>query len=362
MNVSLLDYDLPDERIARYPAQKRDESSLLVVDRKSETVSHAKFFELPDILPHPFKFFRNDVSVLRARLFAKRPSGGIAECLLLHPESGKPNTWTCMLKPGKRLKTGSSFGLEGEFSAKVIEKFDDGTALVKFDIPKDEGVVSLSSRIGVAPLPPYIARRQNDPSYDKSFDNERYETVYANPQKRFAAAAPTAGLHFTKQLDELLISKGSEFHNLTLHVGMGTFQPMKGSTIEEHSMHSEFYSIPANTLNALSHSDGKKLAVGTTSLRALEDFFRKYPDFDFSSAKSEISENASLFVYPPQKIISADALITNFHLPRSTLMCLVAAFLKGGSLDGIDWLKEIYRVAIEKKYNFYSYGDAMLIL
>lgn len=360
MNVSDLDYDLPNERIARYPAQKRDESSLLVVDRKSGEISHAKFFELPEILPHSFKFFRNDVAVLRARIFAQKPGGGKVECLLLHPLPERKNVWSCLLRPGKRLPEGSVFGNEF-FEARVLQKFEDGRASVEFFPREANDVLELSQRIGLAPLPPYIARRQDSPDYDKTFDNARYETVYADNAKRSAAAAPTAGLHFTKQLDENLESRGHEFFKVTLKVGIGTFQPVKTEILEEHKMHSEYYEIPKNTLNALENAEGKRLAVGTTSLRALEDFYRKNPNFDFASARESFQDAANLFVYPPQKIISADALITNFHLPRSTLMCMVAVFLKPECGNGIEWLKEIYKIAIEKKYNFYSYGDAMLI-
>lgn len=362
MKVSELDYDLPKERIARYPAQKRDESSLLVVDRKSETISHAKFFELPDLLPHSFKFFRNDVAVLRARIFAKKLSGGgKVECLLLHPKSGSENVWICLLRPGKRLSVNSVFGNEF-FEARVLEKLEDGSACVEFFPSKAKNVLELSQQIGLAPLPPYIARRQDDPKYDRTFDNSRYETLYADDKKRSAAAAPTAGLHFTKSLDDKLASLGHEFFKLTLNVGVGTFQPVKGEILEDHEMHSEFYEIPKKTLNALHNAEGKRLAVGTTSLRALEDFFRKNPNFDFKNADKNFQDSANLFVYPPQKIVSADAVITNFHLPRSTLMCIIAAFLKPNSPDGIKWLLEIYKTAIDKKYNFYSYGDAMLIL
>ncbi len=360
MNSSILDYYLPSERIARFPAQKRDESRLLVYDRKSGNVSHAVFKDLPQILPHPYDFFRNDAAVLKGRIFAKKPSGANVECLLLSPHSD-PFKWTCMLKPGKRLPVGSKFGVESLFEATVEEKFEDGSATVSFDTQNKTSVIDVSEKIGVVPLPPYIARKQNAPDYDRNFDNERYETVYADPSKRVAAAAPTAGLHFTKELVRSLEEKGSAFHNLTLHVGIGTFQPLKSRNVEDHKMHSEIYEIPSETLRAITSSKLGRLAVGTTSLRAMEDFSRKNSEKHFDVLRG-YTDAASLFVYPPQRIISAEAMVTNFHLPRSTLMCLVAAFLSPDSEDGIRLLKELYAQAVEKQYNFYSYGDAMLIL
>lgn len=359
MNTSELDYELPAERIARFPAERRDHSRLLVYDRASDSVEHAHFADLPKFLDRPVNFFRNNAAVLKGRIFAKKDSGGNVECLLLTPCSD-PHVWTCMLKPAKRLKIGASFGVENSFRAIVLEKFEDGRAVVKFDTADGGSVVAMSEKIGVVPLPPYIARDQHSPDYDRGFDNRRYETVYADPSKRVAAAAPTAGLHFTPELIDTLKSRGNGFFDLTLHVGIGTFQPLKSEVVEDHKMHSEIYEIPARTLAAMADKSVPRLAVGTTSLRAMEDFVRKHPD-GFPTDKP-IADSAELFVYPPQRIHAADAMITNFHLPRSTLMCLVAVFLKPDSDGGTEKLKELYRLAIEREYNFYSYGDAMLIL
>lgn len=359
MNTSELDYELPAERIARFPAERRDHSRLLVYDRASDSVEHAHFADLPKFLDRPVNFFRNNAAVLKGRIFAKKDSGGNVECLLLTPCSD-PHVWTCMLKPAKRLKIGASFGVENSFRATVLEKFEDGRAVVKFDTADGGSVVAMSEKIGVVPLPPYIARDQHSPDYDRGFDNRRYETVYADPSKRVAAAAPTAGLHFTPELIDTLKSRGNGFFDLTLHVGIGTFQPLKSEVVEDHKMHSEIYEIPARTLAAMADKSVPRLAVGTTSLRAMEDFVRKHPD-GFPTDKP-IADSAELFVYPPQRIHAADAMITNFHLPRSTLMCLVAVFLKPDSDGGTEKLKELYRLAIEREYNFYSYGDAMLIL
>lgn len=359
MNTSELDYELPAERIARFPAERRDHSRLLVYDRASDSVEHAHFADIPKFLDRPVNFFRNNAAVLKGRIFAKKDSGGNVECLLLTP-CGDPHVWTCMLKPAKRLKIGASFGVENSFRATVLEKFEDGRAVVKFDTADGGSVVAMSEKIGVVPLPPYIARDQHSPDYDRGFDNRRYETVYADPSKRVAAAAPTAGLHFTPELIDTLKSRGNGFFDLTLHVGIGTFQPLKSEVVEDHKMHSEIYEIPARTLAAMADKSVPRLAVGTTSLRAMEDFVRKHPD-GFPTDEP-IADSAELFVYPPQRIHAADAMITNFHLPRSTLMCLVAVFLKPDSDGGTEKLKELYRLAIEREYNFYSYGDAMLIL
>ncbi len=360
MDCSILDYTLPEERIARFPAQKRDESKLLVFDRKTQKISHTIFKNLPDFLPCKYKMFRNNAAVLKARIFAKKDTGANVECLLLTPQ--KDNIWTCMLRPAKRLKNGSIFFVENAFSAKVLEHLENGNCIVDFELSQGfSNVIEMAEAIGVVPLPPYIRRNQNSPDYDRTFDNNRYETVYADSSKRVAAAAPTAGLHFTDSLIETLKNKGHNFYNLTLHVGIGTFQPLKTDRIEDHQMHGELYEIPTETLKALTDKSLPSLAVGTTSLRAMEDFTRKHIKADFNH-KAPYIDSANLFVYPPQKIHSADAMITNFHLPRSTLMCLVSTFLTPESADGIDILKHIYNEAIINKYNFYSYGDAMLIL
>lgn len=357
MDTNSLDYNLPKERIAQFPCQRRDQSKLLVFNRKTGEISHHKFADLADILPNKFHFIRNNAAVLKARIFAKRPSGGDVECLLLTPV--EDTKWRAMLRPGKRLPIGATFGIKDVFEAKVLEKFEDGQAIVDFTFNKFKNVIELSENIGAVPLPPYINRDQKSPNYDKKTDNERYETVYADSNKRVAAAAPTAGLHFTPELNSKLQAQGHVFHDLTLHVGLGTFQPIKSDKIEEHKMHSELYEIAPETLAALLDDSKKILCVGTTSLRASEDFMRKNPQIDLT--KPYVS-SVSLFVYPPQKIISADALITNFHLPRSTLMCLVGAFISPEKNDGVEILKSIYAQAIELNYRFFSYGDAMLIL
>ena len=362
MESSVLDYNLPDERIARFPAQKRDESKLLVFDRKTQKITHTVFRELPSLLPRKFNFFRNDAAVLKGRIFAKKDTGANVECLLLTPCGSSGDLWNCMLRPGKRLGVGAKFSRENAFEAEVVEASENGNRVVKFALaPQFKSVLEMSEAVGVVPLPPYIGRNQNSPDYDRDFDNKYYETVYANPDKRVAAAAPTAGLHFTPELIDTLARGGHAFYNLTLHVGIGTFQPLKTENIQEHKMHGEFYEIPQRTLAAMADKSVPRLAVGTTSLRAMEDCCRKHVGGTFDLSKP-YTDNATLFVYPPQRIISADAMITNFHLPRSTLMCLVASFLTPDDVSGIALLKDIYAQAIAHEYNFYSYGDAMLIL
>lgn len=361
VEAARFDYNLPKEAIAQVPAQKRDESRLLLVHRSTGQVVDHLFKELPDLLPKEAHLFRNTVKVMKARLFAERAGGGKVECLVLHPASESPGTnWWCMLRPGKRLPVGSRFHLDGHFSATVLEKNEEGIARVQFELAGHKSIVELMDAIGEMPLPPYIERADDD--LRKALDSERYQTIYADPRKPFGAAAPTAGLHFTPQVIARMKECGNEFHDLTLNVGMGTFKPIQTELIESHVMHEEYYEIPQATRTAMNRrTDNKiKMAVGTTSLRAMEDYFRytrKHPD----TGEGTYRKNADIFIFPPD-YFTTDALLTNFHLPKSTLLCLVSAFLTPGSTDGIEWLKQIYKAALHRNYRFYSYGDAMLIL
>jgi S-adenosylmethionine:tRNA ribosyltransferase-isomerase len=360
VEAAQFDYHLPKEAIAQVPADRRDQSRLLLVNRSTGQVADHFFRELPDLLPQPATCFRNTVSVLKARLYGERSTGGSVECLLLYPSaSGNPAEWSCLLKPGKRLPVGSTFHKEGVFKATVLEKQLDGEALVRFELKKHDSVTALADELGEMPLPPYIQREKGDPR--RELDAERYQTVYADQNKPFAVAAPTAGLHFTPEVIERMISGGNRFQDLALHVGLGTFKPIQTELVESHVMHKEFYELPEATRHALLARDGfLKMAIGTTSLRAMEDFYRHARKNDIP-AEGTFSRFADLFVYPPDSF-TTDALLTNFHLPRSTLLCLVSAFLTPGSTDGIGWLKQIYEAAIKRNYRFYSYGDAMLIL
>ena len=365
MDAGLFEYELPLSCIAQVPAQQRDASRLLVVERAEGRVSHHFFKELPDLLPPGSRIFRNDAAVFKARLRAVRTGGGAVECIMLRP-AGSARQWWCLLKPGSKLRPGSVFRQPGEFDASVIEKNSSGEYLVNFLLRNDESVTELAERIGEMPLPPYIKRNTEDER--KEFDVERYQTLYADHAKKVAVAAPTAGLHFTTAVLNELVKRGFQTYDLTLHVGPGTFQPIKTKAIESHIMHGELYEIPSPTCAALRRAEsGLRVAVGTTTVRATEDFFRKIAGGNKESIPQAAQQQtfrsrAELFIYPPATFDAADILLTNFHLPRSTLLCLVSAFLAPGETSGIKWLKEIYREAISMRYKFYSYGDAMLIL
>ncbi|MEM8867097.1 MAG: tRNA preQ1(34) S-adenosylmethionine ribosyltransferase-isomerase QueA [Verrucomicrobiota bacterium] len=362
MDASLFDFHLPSESIAQEPVPQRDQSRLMVVKRSSGTVSHVNFADIADFLPSDARYFRNNAAVLKARIFGQRPTGGKVECLLLQPaEDG--NTWWCLLKPGKKALQSGRFGLEGDYSAEVLEAGVNGNYKVRFQTVREETVTELSERLGIMPLPPYIERSDDDPR--RAADNERYQTVYADPSKRVAVAAPTAGLHFTPELIQSLQTKGASFYDLTLRVGIGTFHPIQVEQIEDHNIHREWYSIDAPTLQSLQEiSPGPRVAVGTTSVRSIEDAMRRLetkPEASLTPCGG-IEAEADVFIFPPNQFAAVDAMITNFHLPRSTLLCLVSAFLTPGKTEGIDLLKELYAEAIAHKYRFYSYGDAMLIL
>ena len=357
---ALFDYNLPSGSIAQVPADRRDQSRLLLVNRSTGQVADHFFRELPDLLPGRATCFRNTVSVLKARLHGHRRGGGQTECLLLHPSSEAPATeWWCLLRPGKRLPEGSTFTLEKVFTATVLEKNPEGLNRVRFELHAHDSVAVMANAVGEMPLPPYIHREEDDPR--KSLDNERYQTIYADPSKPFAAAAPTAGLHFTPTIVDRMESSGHTFMDLSLHVGLGTFKPIQTETIEAHVMQKEYYEIPDQTRTALAARDGPlKLAVGSTSLRAMEDYHR-YSRRNAVPEDGPFGKYADIYLYPPDSF-STDALLTNFHLPRSTLLCLVSAFLTPGSTDGIGWLLQIYEAALQRNYRFYSYGDAMLVL
>ena len=355
-----IDYTLPAELIAQTPAARRDGSRLLVVDRTTRSVSHRMFSDLASYLRPGDTLFRNTAAVLPARLHGKRSTGGKVECFLLRrSESAHPGAelWQCLVRPGRRLPPGSSFEIEGGgLAATVVSIGDNGSAQVRFVVRDGGSVVEAANRAGDVPLPPYIERRDNSL---REQDRERYQTVYADRARQVAVAAPTAGLHFTPELIGVLLASGVKTADLTLHVGLGTFRPISTETIEEHPIHSEVYEIPPDTQRALFPPlSGRRIAVGTTSVRTIEDFLSRH---QAPSGKVTIAE-ASLFLYPPAVFRGVDAMITNFHQPRSTLLCLVAAFLSPGSADGIDWLMEIYAGAIARRYRFFSYGDSMLIL
>jgi S-adenosylmethionine:tRNA ribosyltransferase-isomerase len=389
VNTDLFDYPLPERLIAQRPTDRRDESRLLVVERSSRAVSHRHFRDLPDYLRAGDTLFRNNAAVIPARLHANRPTGGQVECLLLRPavpdsqrlaapSPGKDGSdpsvppsafhtlhsdeWWCLLRPGKKLPVGATFGLPGAFTATVREKSGDGLARVAFDASGVD-ILAVANRIGEMPLPPYITSRDNDPA--RAVDRERYQTVYADRDHQVAVAAPTAGLHFTPELIARIGAQGVAFADLTLHVGLGTFRPVASERIEDHPIHHEAYEIPAATQQALFTTSGRRVAVGTTTVRTIEDYLAKHGGsvkYAGISSLAPVKEQADIYIYPPREFRGIDSLITNFHQPRSTLLCLVSAFLTPGSTEGIGWLKEIYADAVAREYRFFSYGDAMLIL
>ena len=365
--AELFDYTLPPELVAQVPAACRDRSRLLVVHRATRTLEHRTFADLPAYLRSGDTLFRNNAAVLPARLHAWRPTGGQVECFLLRPLEDE-RTWRCLIKPGRKLPVGATFAhATGAFTGEIVGRELDGTSAVRFTTAADEPITALANRLGEVPLPPYIQRDESSATApgdatQRAHDLERYQTVYADRNRQVAVAAPTAGLHFTPELLTTLAAQGVRSADVTLHVGLGTFKPIATETVEAHAIHREIYEIPAATQRALfAAGDGhRRIAVGTTTVRTLEDFLATQTA-PSPEGRPWIAE-AEIFIYPPRTFRGVDALITNFHQPRSTLMCLVAAFLAPGSTDGVAWLREIYAAAIAERYRFFSYGDAMLIL
>lgn len=359
--TDLFDYTLPPHLIAQVPAAKRDHSRLMVIDRASRSVLHRTFADLPEYLRSGDTLFRNNAAVLPARLHAQRPTGGQVECFLLRP-TDQAQTWRCLVKPGRKLPAGATFAdPEDRFRAEIVAREPDGSAVVRFTTLADEPITAVANRIGDVPLPPYITRHEDGTHHaaDRQTDLERYQTVYANRAKQVAVAAPTAGLHFTTDLLDTLAAKGVRSAEVTLHVGLGTFKPITTETIDAHEIHRELYEIPIATQRALfpPHS-GRRVAVGTTSVRTIEAFLATHA----APLDHDLIAEAALYIFPPRAFLGVDALITNFHQPRSTLLCLVSAFLAPGSTEGIPWIRELYAEAIAREYRFFSYGDAMLIL
>ena len=354
--TDLFDYALPVRLIAQTPADRRDTSRLLVVNRADRSIGHHVFADLPRFLRPGDMLFRNNAAVLPARLRAVRPTGGQVECFLLRP-ADDDTIWHCLLRPGKRLPPGSTLAhAEGAFRGEVLARGAAGQAVVRFTTSARESIVDVANRLGEVPLPPYIERSDDS---RRPLDLERYQTVYADRARQVAVAAPTAGLHFTPELLQTLTAQGVGAAEITLHVGLGTFRPITTETIQEHEIHREFYEMPPATQAALfPPCPGRRIAVGTTSVRSIEDFLARHT----APVQGTHAAEAGIYIYPPATFRGVDALITNFHQPRSTLLCLVSAFLTPGSTDGIAWLMEIYAEAIAREYRFFSYGDAMLIL
>ena len=333
-------YDLPEELIAQTPLEKRDGSRLMVLDRDTGDVTHKHFYDLIDYLRPGDCLVMNDSRVLPARLLGHRPTGGAVEVLLLKDLGGK--RWECLCRPGKKMQVGQtvSFG-DGSLTAMVAEVREDGNRVVEFQY---EGIfLEILERLGKMPLPPYIKEELQD--------QERYQTVYS--RESGSAAAPTAGLHFTKELLQRIREKGVNEAFVTLHVGLGTFRPVKAEEVTEHHMHSEFCMMSQETadlLNETKKNGGRIICVGTTSCRTLESLVNEDGTFSEKNAWTEI------FIYPGYQFKAMDGLVTNFHLPESTLVMLVSAFA------GREHILNAYNIAVRERYRFFSFGDAMLIL
>ncbi len=340
MNVLDFDYDLDETLIAQTPIEKRDASRLMVLDKKTGEVEHKHFYDIIDYLEKGDTLVLNDTKVLPARLIGtKEETNAVIEVLLL--KNVEEDKWECLVKPARRIKVGTivTFG-NGLLKAECIAEKDQGIRHFNFIY---QGIfLELLEQLGTMPLPPYI--------HEKLEDQTRYQTVYA--KEVGSAAAPTAGLHFTKELLEKIKEKGVNIAYITLHVGLGTFRPVSVEKIEDHTMHSEFYSMTkevAELLTETKKNNKKIIAVGTTSVRTLETIMQKYNEF------KECSGFTDIFIYPGYEFKAIDRLITNFHLPKSTLVMLVSA------LAGREHILNAYKIAVENRYRFFSFGDAMLI-
>ena len=340
MKLTDFNYELPERLIAQVPIEKRDESRLMVLDRNKQTIEHKVFKDIIDYLQPGDCLVRNNTKVLPARLYGKKETGAHVEFLLLNRIEG--DIWECIVRPGNKLHVGAkvSFG-DGLLNAEVLDTMPGGTRKVLFTY---EGIFNeILDKIGLMPLPPYIHKELKE--------KDRYQTVYAKYEG--SAAAPTAGLHFTKELLEKIEQKGIEIANVTLHVGIGTFRPVKEDTVEEHEMHSEHFYIKQEDCDKINKAkkNGKRvIAVGTTSCRVLETIAN--PE---DGTVEPIESDTQIFIYPGYKFKCIDGLITNFHLPQSTLLMLVSA------LAGKEYIMGAYNEAVKEKYRFFSFGDAMFI-
>ncbi len=349
MQTRLLDYQLPEELIAQQPSDIRSGSRLLIMHRSEPRLQDKLFTDITQFLSAGDCLVINDTKVLQARFYSRRKTGARLEGLFLGEK--QPGLWLVMLKGSGKIKTAENIILNNRggsdyCSAELIEKLGEGRCLLKINSPGT--FEEILNEIGFTPLPPYIKRSSNIEL--DNIDRRRYQTVYA--QKTGAVAAPTAGLHFTEQLIEELKTKGVNFANVTLHVGEGTFKPVSSDNLDEHQIHSEWFTLDdtnAAKINTAKTNGGRIIAVGTTSVRVLETAADNGQVYSCSG-------HTNLFIKPPYKFKMVDAMITNFHLPRSTLLALVAAFA------GLEEMLAAYKHAVEKQYRFYSYGDAMLIL
>ncbi len=340
MKTSDFDYYLPEELIAQTPVYPRDSSRLLVYNREKDSIEHKHFYDIIDYLKEGDVLVRNNTKVLPARMFAFTPNGGKVEVLLL--KRFDLNEWEVLVKPGKKARKGAKLTISSELSLEVLGTIEEsGSRRVKFFY---DGVFEdVISRVGEMPLPPYIT--------EKLKDQNRYQTVYAKVDG--SAAAPTAGLHFTDELIAKIKAKGVEIVDVLLHVGLGTFRPVKTDDILSHHMHSEYYEIDeyaSERINLAKREGRRVIAVGTTSVRTLESASDK------NGFVAPVKANTEIFIYPPYKFKCVDALITNFHLPKSTLIMLVSSFATR------EKILNVYNTAVENKYRFFSFGDSMFVL
>lgn len=351
MLLSEYDYDLPEELIAQMPADKRENSKMMVLNRKDRTISHKHFYDIVDLIESNTLLVMNNTKVLPARLIGHKDTGAKIEVFLLKSVENSENgcLWDVLIKPSKRVKPDTVIKISDELSVKALKRLEEnGEWLVEL-IYEGENVLDVLHRNGQIPLPPYIERKI--PNEDlKKLDFERYQTVYAKDEG--SVAAPTAGLHFTKEILDKLQNKGVELAYVTLNVGLGTFRPVQCENVLEHKMHSETFEISEKASEQINRAkrEGRKIvAVGTTTVRTLETAYQKF------GCIKPCHDHSELFIYPPFEFKVIDNLITNFHLPKSTLLMLVSA------LAGKDFIFEAYKEAIENNYRFFSYGDCMYI-
>lgn len=340
MKTSDFYYDLPEELIAQTPVEPRNSSRLMVLPRNGGKIEHKHFYDLPEFLKPGDCLVLNNTRVLPARLYGTREdTGAVVEFVLLRQRGNK--LWECLAGPGKKAKTGYKFKFSDKLTATVTDVLEDGNRMIEFACEGD--FFAVLDEVGQMPLPPYIK--------EKLKDKERYQTVYSKDAG--SAAAPTAGLHFTKEMLESIKAMGVNIAYVTLHVGLGTFRPVKVEDVTQHKMHTEHYYIPeeaAETINETRKNGGRVICVGTTSCRTVESCAKKYGEI------RECSGDTDIFIYPGFEFRCMDGLITNFHLPESTLIMLVSAFA------GYDNVMNAYNIAVKEKYRFFSFGDAMLIL
>lgn len=336
-------FELPQEQIAQYPSERRDASRLLVVDREADSLRHGHFPDIVDLIRPGDALVVNETRVFPARLNGHRAGGGAAEVFLLHPTAAGPEHWTALVRPGGRLREGKRVEIAPDLAVEILEVLPGGERLIRLDTPLDPEAAL--DRYGEIPLPPYVHRAATEE------DRERYQTVYA--RERGSVAAPTAGLHFTPELMERIEAKGARIVRLVLHVGVGTFRPVEGNEPAEHRMHSEWYHVSAEAaaaVNGARAAGGRIWAVGTTTVRTLETVA------DEAGLVHPGEGWTDIFIRPPYRFRAVDAMITNFHLPRSTLLMLVSAF------GGYDLVMRAYADAVAQGYRFYSYGDAMALV